>query len=485
MKKSIIAAVILVACLLLAPFGFGRLAEKRVNSVLDAVVEQVPYLVIAERTWEAGWFRSRQTVKLELVPALRTMMGQAAAQAVPGQSMPALPTGFAVHNEVVHGPVLGKAGFGLARVDTTIDLPEEVVAEIRKLFGPKPALELYSTLGFVGGGKTVLTSEGRTIRPEGKDAEIVYDTFKLVVGLGRNADTYEVEGGLPQLELKGADGATVRLAGLTFDGEGERVKGQLYDGDMAIKLRELSASGAAGTETSVADIHYIVDSDTDGDFVTLSAKMGSGAVKSADVEAIGLEISEIHYDFAFRRLHADTVEKIISSMRDIYTAMPAQANPMATALELQARFFAPLKEHGIELLKHDPEFAFERVGLVTPQGEGVLRGTVKLVGVTADDLTAAGLPSIAGKIEAEITLEVAQALVEKIPNGGMVVGMGIDAGYLVREGDKLVSHIELKGGELKINGKVQELPAIPGMGGVAPSPPAPGPVEPALQGTGA
>jgi uncharacterized protein YdgA (DUF945 family) len=482
MKKSIIAAVILVACLLLAPFGFGKLAEKRVNSALDAVVEQAPYLVIAERNWQAGWFRSRQTVKLELAPALRTMMGQAAAQAVPGQSKPALPTGFTVHNEVVHGPVLGKAGFGLARIDTTIDLPEEVVAGIHKVFGPEPALEMYSTLGFVSGGKTVLTSEGRTIKSE--DEEVTYETFKLVVGLGRNADTYEVEGELPRAELKGADGATVRLAGLTFEGEGERVKGQLYDGDMAMKMRELSSTAAAGTEFSIADIHYIVDSETEDDFLTLSAKLGSGAVKSAEVEAAGLEISEIHYDMAFRRLHADTVEKIISSMRDVYTAMPAQADPAAAALELQARVFAPLKEHGVELLKHDPEFAFERVGLVTPQGEGMLKGVVKLVGVTAEDLTAAGLASIAGKIEADITFEVAQALVEKVPNGGMVVGLAIDSGYLVREGDELVSHIEFKAGELKINGKVQGLPVIPGLGGAAPLPvPAPAP-DPGQQGTG-
>ena len=109
MKKSIIAAVILVACLLLAPFGFGKLAEKRVNAGLDKMVEEAPFLVIAERTWTGGWFKSSQEVTFELAPIFRSMMNQAAMQAAIGQAVapaePAVPTRFTIHNAVVHGPV--------------------------------------------------------------------------------------------------------------------------------------------------------------------------------------------------------------------------------------------------------------------------------------------------------------------------------------------------------------------------------------------
>jgi hypothetical protein len=42
----------------------------------------------------------------------------------------------------------------------------------------------------------------------------------------------------------------------------------------------------------------------------------------------------------------------------------------------------------------------------------------------------------------------------------------VDAGYAKRDGEKLVCHIEFKGGELKINGKPQ---AIPGLGGPPPA----------------
>jgi hypothetical protein len=43
-----------------APWGIGQLAERRVNAGLDRIVEQAPYLTIAERQWTRGWFRSEQ-----------------------------------------------------------------------------------------------------------------------------------------------------------------------------------------------------------------------------------------------------------------------------------------------------------------------------------------------------------------------------------------------------------------------------------------
>ena len=70
-----------------------------------------------------------------------------------------------------------------------------------------------------------------------------------------------------------------------------------------------------------------------------------------------------------------------------------------------------------------------------------------------------------GKIDADITIEVAQKLVEKIPNGATGAGMAVDQGFAKREGDKIVSRIEFKKGELKVNGKAQ---GIPGLGAPPP-----------------
>jgi hypothetical protein len=114
------------------------------------------------------------------------------------------------------------------------------------------------------------------------------------------------------------------------------------------------------------------------------------------------------------------------------------------------------------LLAHDPAFGIDRVGLVTPDGEIVAKGLIKLVGATPEDFSAPGGMGLIAKLDADITIEAAQKVLEKFPNGATMAGGMVDAGYAKREGDKLVCHITFKAGELLINGKPQ---AIPGLGG--------------------
>jgi uncharacterized protein YdgA (DUF945 family) len=134
---------------------------------------------------------------------------------------------------------------------------------------------------------------------------------------------------------------------------------------------------------------------------------------------------------------------------------------------MNAAMMQPFKQYAAELLKYDPEFVIDRVGIVTPEGEGVIKGVIKLKGVTPEDFASSQPAALLGKIDADLTIEVAQKLIEKIPNGNTGAGAAIDGGYAKRDGEKLVSHIEYKQGQLKINGKPQ---AIPGLGGPPPPP---------------
>lgn len=465
MKKSIVAAIVLVACLLLAPFGFGKLAQKRVNAGVDKLVEQAPFLVIKERSWQGGWFKSSQEVRFELAPAILALANPAAPaeDAAPGTPAP----GFTIRNDIVHGPVLGAAGLGLARVDTQFVLPEEIASRIREFFGDEPALQVSSRVGFISGGSTTFISRGRTISAEIGDSELTYETAKLVFGYGGNLDTYDVDGGLPRLEASSSRGVGLVLTDMTLEGKGRRAVGELYDGGFEFELDELKAT-SAGQDYTVADLHYITDARTDDGFTDLGARMGSGAVSAAPLAAFGLDIREIHYDMSFRHLHAETLEKMATGMRDVYLKLPAGGDPAALATAMQAEILAPLKAHADGLLQHDPVLGFDRVGVVTSEGEGVIRGTVKLVGASTADFSAATAMGLLGKVEVDLTFEVAQALASKIPNGAMYVGIAESQGILTRNGDKLVCHIEFKDGALTINGKAQPLP--PGMvPGVAPA----------------
>lgn len=507
MKKSIVAAIVLVACLLLAPFGFGKLAEKRVNAGLDKFVEQAPFLVIKERTWQGGWFKSSQEVRFELSPAIMALANPAAMRAAtmqmqaseaevtaaageapapevegaapsegesaeeaaaPEPAAPAQVPGFTIRNDIVHGPVLGSAGFGLARVDTEFVLPEEIAARISEYFGTEPALQVSSRVGFISGGSTTVTSPGRTIKAEVGDSELTYETAKLVMGYGKNLDTYDAEARMPRLEARSARGPGVLLTNMTLDADGKRAVGELYDGEFALEVEELKATNA-GQDYIVEDLHYITDTRTTGGFTNIASRMGSGAVTAAPLAAFGLDIDEIHYDMSFRHLHSETLEKMVVGMRDFYLKLPAGGDAAAMSAALQTGLLEPLKTHANVLLQHDPELGLDRIGFVTADGEGVIRGTVKLVGASAADFSPERAMGLLGKVELDLTIEIAQALASKIPNGAMYLGIAESQGFAVREGDKLVCRIQFKGGALTINGKAQPLP--PGMvPGAAPAP---------------
>ncbi len=490
MKKIVVVVVVLVLALLVAPWGVGKLAEKRLDVGLDKLVEQAPYLKVVDRKWTGGWFKSEQVVTFEAFSSWIDAMNPkkieeamkkdaaeaaeapvesdgepaviAAPDAVPPEAPAAVPPEllrFTIRNEVWHGPVLGLSGLGIARVKTHLVLGEETQKKIAGIFGPKDPLEIVTRVGFMGGGTTTLTSEGRTIKPDNK-TEISWETFKLAIGYSHDADKYDMDGKWPQVEVKSLEDKTqFVMTDMKLDADGKRISGDVYDTDFNFGIEKMSVLGNDGDRVDIADLHYVLESDAKGDFLDMGAKVGTGEVKSKQLSALGVELKEIHYDFSIRRLHVETLAKMLASMKALY------AKPLTNALELEKVVFAPFKEHGAELLKYDPEISIDRIGIATPEGDGYLKGVIKLKGVTADDFGENSMALI-GKIHADLTIDVSEKMVQKFPNGSMASGAAVDSGYVERKGDRLICKILFVDGALTVNGKPQ---AIPGLGGPPPS----------------
>jgi uncharacterized protein YdgA (DUF945 family) len=495
-KKITIIVLVLLAVLVAAPWGIGRLAEQRVNAGLDRVVQEAPYLSIVERNWTRGWFRSEQQVTFEVMgpwaramnPATvledfkkaqaegeAAMAAEAAAQAAPGDSeaapaaepdaaappespaeaAPIPPIRFTIRNEILHGPVLWPASLGIARVNTRLDLGPEVRQKIMEIFGTDEPVRMSTRVGFLGGGTTRFYGDGRSIKFKDGSGTLAYDDYELEIGCSGSLDDIELDGSWPRFDITNPEGSKVVMDKMTLTSTSERIQGDLYDTDFSMLIDTVRVIDVDKSEAVVEDVHYVVDSGHDKEFVNVSAKLGSGSLKSKPLEALQLEIREVHYDFSVRRLHAGTLAKLSTEFKQMY------GKPMATVADFDTVMMAPLKQYGLELLKYDPEFVFDRIGLSTPDGDGYIKGVVRLKGVTAQDLELGFMPLV-GKLDVDINIEVAQKLVEKMPSGAASAGAAIDAGYLKRDGDKLVSHIEFKKGELKVNGKAQ---GIPGLGG--------------------
>jgi len=502
MKKLVIVVVVLAALLLVAPFGVGKLAEKRLDRGLDKLVEEAPYLTIVERKYTGGWFKSEQVVTFEVFSAWmkalepkameEAMEGEAgsdgdaddaqgdavepaapAADAAEGDAAapaePAVPEAepklnemmrFTVRNEVLHGPVLGLSGFGVARVDSHFVMTDEIRKKVEEIFGPKTPLEVSTRIGFFGGGTTTFKSEGRTIKPKDSETAITYDTLKLAVGFSKDADKYDLDGKWPRLEVvNSTDQSNFVMTNMTLDGDGKRVIGDLYDGEFTFAVEKFGFTDKEGSKFEMNGLHYIVNTDTKSDFTSVSAKFGTGEVTSKELAAMGVNLKEVHYDIGVRHLHAPTLEKILAGFKTVYS------KPIDNAVQANDLILAPLKENGMELLKYDPEFVIDRIGIVTPDGDGYIKGTVKLVGATAEDF-GAGSMGLIPKIDADITVDVSEKMIQKFPNGSTMAGAAVDSGYVKREKERLVCKIVFAKGALTVNGKPQ---AIPGLGGPPPA----------------
>jgi uncharacterized protein YdgA (DUF945 family) len=485
-KKIVVLLVVLALLLVAAPWGLGRLAEQRFNAGLDRFVEQAPYLTIVEREWTPGWFRSEQTVTFELVgPWLKAMNPATAfaeiaqaeaeqpgeqvdaaegakppeAQAPDAAPVAASPMRFTVRNEILHGPVLWPASVGIARVNSKVVLSEATRQKLTGIFGTDEPVRISTRVGFLGGGSTRFFGDGQTIELPDAAGTLTYDDFELEIGYSKNLDDFDMNGDWPRIEANNpANSELLRVSGMSLVTESDRVQGEVYESDFKFVIEEVVAVTADQVEITIEGIHYLADSSVDDGFMNVGAKVGTGKVTHPALAELQFEVEEAHYDFSLRRLHVETLDKMMAGIKAAYR------QPVSTIADVQAVIFAPMKQHGAGLLKHDPEFVIDRIGFVTPQGEGVIKGVLRFKGMNQDDF-AAGSVAWLNKIEADVTIECAQKLIDKLPNGASSAGAMVEEGFARRDGDKLVSRIEYKQGEFKVNGKAQ---GIPGFGGPPP-----------------
>lgn len=486
MKKIVAVVGVLLLVLVVAPWGIGRVAEQRVNAGLDQLVEKAPYLKIVNRKWTGGWFRSEQEVTFEVfgdffraletlekakktdAPPVEAEASDAAAAAGPAEpteppesaapAKPPTPITITVRNEILHGPVLWNWGFGVAKVNTRVVLDDEIRKKIAEYFGTDEPLHITSRIGFFGGGTTRFWGDGRKVAlKEPSGGTLAYDDFHLDIGYSSKFDQLDYDGDWPKLTLVDPVlNSTMVVDGTTLVGKAERVRGELYESDFRFAIDTIEVTDANKAVTRIEGVHYIGSSKLDNEFINVSQKLGSGKVVNKALKEMKLDLNEVHYDFTLRRIHAETLEKFVASFQAMYT------KPMNTPEEVDANFVQPLKESGLALLSHDPEFAIDRLGIVTPDGEAVIKGVIKFKGLTAEDFGSEGMPTWLAKIEADLTIEAPQKLLEKFPNGATGAGMAVDQGFAKREGDRLVSHIEYKQSRVRVNGK--DVP-IPGLGG--------------------
>jgi uncharacterized protein YdgA (DUF945 family) len=511
MKKVWWVVAVLVLAYPAYPWLIGGMLESRVNQELDTLLEQQPYVKVIERTWTRGWYRSEQAVTFEVFGELQESLrkmgkvtpevpdvseeaertqeemddatrtdaappaearaeseapADADADAPPAEGSepppapvePAKPWRLTVKNSVLHGPILGLSGLGIARVDTHLSLDEELRKELREFFGNQKPSTLRTRLGFFGGGKSMLrVPAGSFSKPS--SGTFTWADIKFDVGFSRHADSFDFEGEVPSIELSNTPGGeTLKVVGITMDGEADRALRTLYEGIAVFRVDSVTGKSKAGEPYNLEKFEYVVDTGVDGKFMDAIAKFGIGKL---EVEKQNLR--DMHFDITVKRLELEPLEKLSKAMSDAY------ADPVDSAKQAEAAVIDPWTEHGGALAMNNPEMLFDRVTVANADGEMLITGALRLKGVTKQDVEM-GLMALFGKLEADFDLKVTEKMLLGFDESGGAKGQ-IDAyvqqGMLERKGGDLVAKLQYRAGDVTVNGKPV---ALPGFGG----PPPPG-----------
>lgn len=479
MNKSVriaLAASALAIAYPVSAWVLGQQIESAMNEQY-ANVGNNPIIKIVQRDFKRGIFSSTETVSFEF---FGEMMKAIAIPDAGATSAATKPMKITLRSEIRHGPFPGGMAFAAAVSDSELILDEETTKQLAALLGDKKPLLAHTVYRFDRGGVLTLSSPAfSTALPaaEGETPDkITWDGITIAINFARGMSSYTFQADAPKFEIIDGKGGHLLMSALHASGDQKRIfddEPMLYAGSQKFSIGQINASkpgenGEGGNDVLLKEFTYNIDLPVNGEFVDLSAKIGS------EVLQVGKNnFGPAHYDFSLRHLHARTIVKLHHTLLDLY----ADPGRLVNAANKPA-LFAPLAAPGLELLKHSPEISIDRLSFNSPHGEATLAARARLNDMKPEDL---GNPiMLMGKLQASAEVSLPEALIGELPgnsnadseknniegapgnNARQKAADLATQGYITLDNGIIRSKMVFGNGQLTVNGK----PLNPmGMGG--------------------
>jgi uncharacterized protein YdgA (DUF945 family) len=471
MKNTAIVAAIAVAVVAAAtPYAMGWQAERESAADLQDILDQVPYLVVAQHTYHRGWLTSEEDITLQPAAQMATTIAALS---------PGAPLQITIHNTIHHGPLPGLSGVGLATIDTRFVPPAGAPDAAVKMLAAAPPL--HTELNLFGGGRLAVKDSKRTDAelPLAPGWRISSDGGEFVVNFGRHFDTLDMDLSAPHGRIAKADSFSFEMTGVRLKSRSHRVLRSLYAGSADGSLGDLAISApmpgdAPRMDFRISAATYHSDVAMAGDFIN------GGAVLSARSASFsGTQVEGIKLDFAFEHWQADAFERLAAGMR------ASNRNIAAAPADKATQIMTVMKTAGVALVAHDPVFKITDLEFAMPQGFAKMSGSISVTGAKESDFTApVNVPALLAKVHAELDISIDNELADKMahpkppeadaPKKGPPppdpLQMLVDQGFVTRDGGKTRTKLVFAGGAVTLNGK----PFTP----AALHPPAPEPTAP-------
>jgi uncharacterized protein YdgA (DUF945 family) len=444
-KKLAIASIIVFVIVLAYPAASwvtGFFVESQNEATEQKALAEAPYVTRTRHDYRRGVFTAVETSTYQLT--FPTAKGAAAAA-----KLPLGPWHLTTHCLVRHGPLPGLRTLALATADCALELPAEVSGNIAEALRGKAPFEAHTRMDFSGGSTVTYSSPAFTLKLE-SGATV---NWQGITGTAQMSSGFtKWSGSLTSPGLTVDEAAThTEIGAMTFTADMRRVYDILDIGTMSAKLAGVSVHADDPDKTvEIKGVSLSGLSTQNGDYVDWGADLAADSFQVKQVS-----ISRIGYAFKLEHAHGPSLAAFVRAMRDLQRQGVA-GDPQA----LQGKLGQSLREHGIDVLTHDPVFEIPHFGFTMPEGEARLSAKVSAPGLTREELQGPALQAALIKhLEAEADLAIDAPLLERILSGNknaaslqQQLAMMQKQGYVTQSGSKYTTHLSYQHGRIIVNG---------------------------------
>jgi uncharacterized protein YdgA (DUF945 family) len=473
MKKIFIAVAILLLLYPVVPWLMGFAIEQRIGGLADQGQLMVPQLHLIEKSrhgvitsdedssyelgstlkitrhYHRGWYSSVDEATVEMAgaaldalptlkPAVATLTGGGSGHA---------PLRFSLRTVIRHGPLCGSKCFALAGAETRVIFTGPLQASLAERLGNEQPMTIRTRLAFTGGGSATMSSPAFQQAQVSQDARLSWGGIDGTMHYGPRQDWYDIAATAPSLRLEGTKG-TLQIDEMSIDARSKRLLRTLYEGDSRIEIKRLSVMGGTdkAQEVTINDLLLVNGNHAQDGFMNVNYQLGAGAIVTQP-----LTLSSEHLDITWKHLGIETLESVITTIRTAGQDQNDKLTPSARAQKMMAAIKQPLEA----LLIEQPEMDVDRLSAASAQGQALVTGVIRLVGVGTGDLDAPAL--LLRKLDVRLDIAIDEAFLSSLPGPGAnaltQLQPMIDQGYITRANGALRTQILFRGGQPTFNGK--------------------------------
>ncbi len=362
---------------------------------------------------------------------------------------------FDLIQHIQHGPVLGAAGTGWAKVRTEIVYPQAVQAELTKVFKQQAPLTFDTRIKLggelvtqIGSPAVDVTEDGSRVKWQGLQGEI---TFRNVALRQSKVDLT-----MPGLSVTLPSAVVADVGKIRIQGD---------------SLQDTSGLGLGKSLVTIDSGRLTIPSSSSAmGFSKLNASATQGAtggfadmvhqISLEQVQINGQDYGPAHYDFSLRHLH---VASLLQLLQGVERLRSQECNPDPDQFSATLDSLKPALQ---TLLKQQPRLAIERLSVKLPEGTSLLTASATLDAVTDNDFQTADFGSplqhpLLQKLRASADIRVPAATVEAMiarqdERAEMLraqLAMAIAQGVVVEQDGQLRLQARLEQGKPLVNGK--------------------------------